>query len=350
MLRIALIALFLTILQGCTGAGSLTYEKSLGDAVEVPGRPMTTEELLRIETDSEVPRPGDRQYEQISENAATYAQIVFTASRKPYVLGFAQQEAANQADWKQVAETTMDLANIGLNVFNAGISLAPLWVTLVDYDVFALAKSKEKKEMRMPSLAVYAAYPQYSDLPLDKAMVKATDDLGERMVSTGLCKYHQGPRRGAFGALFTGLYHSRKLMCGQPSSEAKSAKEFGNAIIYTMPVSKENLLSRVFGEGTIVSAFYWLPEWTNYGWELSQKFHDFAWMGPQFTSALDGYKVLKPVIPDGAYTVLTGPDQEGQWKVFVARGDTMVTYDPFWTREFERAKLQAQQARKELNL
>ena len=339
-------------LQGCaiTGPGSSMYERALGKTVVVPDRPLTVDELLKIETDETMPLPGSYEYERDKEVFTTHDQTVFGASRKPYVLGFAQQEVANRANWKQVAETTLDLANVGMHVFSAGVSLAPLWVTLLDYDKFALAKSHDRKEMRMPSMMVYAPYPQYSHLPLDEAMVKATTDLGERLVATGLCRYHQGPRRGSFGGLRRGMAHGRKLMCGRPSPDSKTVQDFGNALVYTMPMRKENPLSKLFGEGTVVAHFYWLPEWTNYNAELSQKVHDYAWMGPQFTAALDGYKVLKPAIPDNAYTVLTGPDQEGQWKVFVARDDTMVTYDPFWTREFKRAELQAQQARKDLNL
>jgi len=88
-----------------------------------------------------------------------------------------------------------------------------------------------------------------------------------------------------------------------------------------------------------VAIFYWVPEWTNFGWEHWKKFHDCAWMGSEFTSALEGFRKLKAAIPEDAYTVLTGPDDKGKWKVFVAKEDVMAAYEPPWTREYKRALL-----------
>ncbi|HIE55607.1 MAG TPA: hypothetical protein EYP90_10570, partial [Chromatiaceae bacterium] len=139
-------------------------------------------------------------WQQFVEDQRTYVQQVFTASRKPYVLGFARQQAANRPDWRQLRKTTLDLTNVGMHLFGGGATLAPLWTLALDVDTFVLAKSREGKMMRMPSLTLYVPYPDLASLPVDEAMVAATNDLGERLVRTGLCRYLTAPHQGTYGS------------------------------------------------------------------------------------------------------------------------------------------------------
>ena len=343
---ITIVALFL-ILSGCSTSQSMK-NRYLGRTVSMP-EPVTHEALLTLEK-QHADSMRYSTFETYRKDFHDIGQFVFTATRTPYVLAFAQQQASNRADWKQVAETTMDLANMGMHLFSGGATLAPLWVTLVDVDRQIMNKSKERKMMRMPSLTIYVPHPDLDDMPLDEALAEGSRRLGERLVATGLCRYHTYPRLGAYGLVIPGILHRRTIMCGKPNPDVPTAAEFGNAIIETVPVSEKNLLSRLFGKGAVVSTFYWVPEWTNYAWEIQQDFHDYAWQGPEFVSALEGFRTLKSAMPDNAYAVITGPDHEGKWQVFVGHQNLLVKYEPPWTREFKRAKLQAQQARKELNL
>jgi hypothetical protein len=342
----------LLLLAGCTTIQSMKNSR-LGATIVPPAEDRLPEGLLAVEKRNWVTHDGwgGRQVEKTHrENYFGESQLVFTASRKPYALGFARQQVANRVNWRRLTSSALNLTNTGMHLFGGGVTLAPLWTVMWDFDKHVIGKSDEGKMMRMPSLTLYVAYPELSDRPRDEALVAATDDLGERLVSTGVCRYHVTNRQGAYGIFIPDLLHTRRLMCGEPSPEVPSAAEFGNAQINTVALSEKNPLSRLFGVGTIVSTFYWVPEWTNYGWEIQQKFHDYGWMGPQFTSALEGFRALKPAIPARAYAVITGPDGEGEWKVFVAQGDTMVSYEPPWTRAFRRAQIQAKQARKNLDL
>lgn len=342
-------------LAGCTTSPSM-MNGYLGDEVTPPSEAHIPAALLEFEkrnwrfSDHSGGWLARKTEEDQRAIAQTGVQQVFTASRKPYVLGFAQQHAANRVNWRQLRKNALDLTNVGMHLFSGGATLAPLWMAAWDIDTHVISKSIERKMMRMPSLTLYAPYPELGERPLDEALVAATNDLGERLVATGLCRYHVTTRQGAYGVFISDLKHERTLVCGRPSSDTVSAADFGNAKLVTTALSAKNPLSRLFGVGAVVSTLYWVPEWTNYGWEIQQKFHDYAWMGPQFTSALEGYRTLKPAIPDRAYAVITGPDGEGAWKVFVAKEDVMVAYEPPWTREFKRAVLQAKQAREALDL
>ncbi|WP_293647386.1 hypothetical protein [Thiolapillus sp.] len=300
----------------------------LGPQVPIPV-PVTPAALLELEKQHAI-HDRTATFKGYRKSLFESGQYVFSATRKPYVLGFARQYAASHPDWSRVTNNVLDVANIGMHLFSSGPTLGPLWLTLVDIDSHIIEKSKEGKTMHMPSLTIYAPYPDLNRLPVDEALAEGTRRLGEQLVSTELCHYHTYPRVGAYGRFIPGIIHQRALMCGRPNPTVPSAAEFGNAWIETLVLDEKNPLSQLFGVGTVVSTFLWLPEWTNYPMEIQQAFYDYVWEGPEFTAAVDGFKVLKTVMPDDAYTVITGPDGEGNWRVFVAHQDVMVAYPPPW--------------------
>ena len=313
-------------LFGCSTNLSMKNNE-LGPPVSVPA-PVTPEALLELEKRRAIHSryASDTYRHDFFETS----QFVYTATRKPYVLGFARQYAASHPDWSRVTNNVLDVANIGMHLFSSGPALGPLWLTLVDIDSHVIQKSEEGKTMHMPSLTVYTPYPDLNHLPVDEALVEGTQRLGEQLVSTELCHYHTYSRLGAYGWFIPNTVHRRALMCGRPNPTVPSAAEFGNAWIETLVLDEKNPLSRLFGVGTVVSTFFWLPEWTNYWGEIQQAFYDYVWEGPEFTAAVDGFKVLKTVMPDDTYAVITGPDGEGNWRVFVAHQDVMVAYPPPW--------------------
>ena len=329
--KIFIVALLLP-LYACT-TNLAMKDDELGPQVSIPA-PTTPDALLELEKR----RAIHFRYAAESRRQGFFesSQYVFTATRKPYVLGFAKQYAESRPDWTRATNNVLDVTNIGMHLFSNGPTLGPLWLTLVDIDSHIIEKSKEGKTMHMPSLTLYAPYPDLNGRPVDEALAEGTRRLGERLVSTELCRYHTYPRLGAYGWFVPETVHRRALMCGRPNPTVPSAAEFGNALIETVVLDKKNPLSRLFGEGTVVSTFLWLPEWTNYPMEIQQAFYDYVWEGPEFTAAVDGFRDLKPVIPEDAYTVITGPDGEGTWTVFVAHQNMMVAYPPPWVTKRAR--------------
>ncbi len=334
---ISTIAIFVLLgpLAGCS-TNLAQKDKNLDLPIAVPA-PVTPTALLELEKRHAL-RDRTATFKGYRKAYYESGQYVSTATRKPYVLGFAQQYAERRPDWTRVTNNALDIANMGMHLFSGGPTLGPLWLTLVDIDTHVIERSKEGKTMHMPSLAIYMPYPDLNDLPVDEALAEGTRRLGEQLVATKLCQYHTYPRLGAYGRFIPGVLHQRALMCGLPNPTVPSAAEFGNAIIETVVLDEKNPLSRLFGAGTVVSTFFWLPEWTNYPLEIQQAFHDFAWEGPQFTAALDGFRELKAVMPDEAYAVITGPDGEGAWTVFVAHQDMMVAYPPPWSKAMKEAR------------
>ena len=329
------IFILFVLLSGCS-TNLAQKDRNLDLPVTVPA-PVTPSVLLEFEKRHAV-RDRTATLDVYRKGAFETSQYVFTATRKPYVLGFAQQYADRRPDWTRVTNNALDIANMGMHLFSGGPTLGPLWLTLVDIDSHVIERSDEGKTMHMPSLTMYVPYPDLNDRPVDEALAEGTRRLGEQLVTAELCRYHAYPRLGAYGQFIPGIVHKRVLLCGRPNPTVPSAAEFGNAVVETVVLDEKNPLSRLFGAGTVVSTFHWLPEWTNYWWEIQQAFYDYAWEGPQFTAALDGFRELKAVMPDEAYAVITGPDGEGAWTVFVAHQDMMVAYPPPWSKAMKEAR------------
>jgi hypothetical protein len=332
MVKTYLMVLTLAVMVLLAGCVSTLNEREtarllLEPTEQVIGNDMTPDELLEMEKQHmKTIRPG--MMDLAVKDFSMEAQVLMGYGYRPYVLDFAQKQRERSIDGLEVMESTLDLANLGMHIAG-GATLGPLWMSMLDVDRHAIRYSKEKRYLEMPGIFIVMAADELEGRPATFEAV--TEVLGEKLVKGDTCRYHVYPYKGAFGYYHAGTIHTRRLLCGEPSVTAPSAAKFGNATILTARTTPKNPLSRLYGEDRLVSLFFWLPEYSNRH-EIDSNIYNGTYRTPAYTSGVEGYKALKPYLPEAAYTVFTGPNDEGQWKIWVAHGDTVVTYDPPWEK------------------
>ena len=269
----------------------------------------------------------------IQKTESRFVQDVNAMAYRRFALRFADQYPTRQRDGTRMLNNALDAANVGMHLAG-GTTLGPIWLSLVDYDELVVVISDEKRFLEMPGVAVFVSSEQLPGQPT--TVPRATDAVGELFTQSPACHYHSYPKIGAFGLYIEGIEHTRRLMCGEPNPHLKSPAVFGNADITTIKTTKDSNLSVLFGENQIVSTFFWLPVYSNWDGEIDTNMYNGTYRTPEYTQGIEGYKALKPYIPDAAYAVFTGPDEAGDWKVYVAHNGQIAAFDPPWTDGFKQ--------------
>jgi len=318
------------ILTGCSGQLMKTALEE--DYVAPPADQITPAELFAAEKTHGARHPY--YVPGIQKTESRFVQNVNAMAYRRFALRFADQYPTQQRDGTRMLNNTLDVANVGMHIAS-GATLGPVWLSLVDYDELAFVISKEKRFLEMPGIAIFLSSEQLPGPP--STIPQVTDAAGELFVQSPACHYHSYPKIGAFGLYIEGIEHSRNLMCGEPNPRFVSASAFGNADITTIKTAKDSNLSFLFGENQIVSTFFWLPLYSNWPVEIDTNMYNGTYRTPEYTQGIEGYKALKPFIPDEAYAVFTGPDKGGDWKIFVAHNGQIAAFDPPWTEGFKQA-------------
>lgn len=219
----------------------------------------------------------------------------------------------------------VDAVNLGLNI-SGGTVLGPWWMSLIDFSYNHAYSSMERESWKLlhqahltwfkhvPSTGIRVGTPQYDEV-LESVFHEGTVLVSSIPERCDIALRHRNPALpGTLGSHIIGYVHARDYLCG-PSIDASDTGRGSNIVVSAgaLPKPRYTVFGDLFSEhdlmGTVNVYIYGLPRYANQ----------------------DGAKQLfadtKDAMPEGWYAVFTGPDTNGDWKVFVSDGLRTVAFD-----------------------
>ncbi|PLY15315.1 MAG: hypothetical protein C0631_07580 [Sedimenticola sp.] len=283
-----------TLLGGCASQEHKHYQ-----ATQNPdGTPYTAAQVLEIETIRAIERSGF--WEGNAERGDKYGSLY----QKKYIAAFNQSITDNELPTMRMAGNSvgiMDTANIAMHVFNAPFTLGPLWMVLIPSGDAGKSSIKHSyKTISKPHFSLYHIAEQGSKLEDEFAFMERV------FLTIADCTPFAKISGWETGTYAEGHHHERRYVC-DPSQEGTPAENtFGTLL--TMFTTQESAFSEMLPQGTLYSRIH------------------YTFSRHTENEAINYYNKVKDAIPENAYAVFTGPNEQGEWRVFVAQNGKVVAF------------------------